>query len=118
MILILDDEPWFLEGYVIAFRLECIEARIVEDEAAFFRALEKDPVNAAIIDIMLSSGESSGLCVLAKLRQSNRDLPVVLLTNKQDIDPVSEDNKTKVLYKRDADPIRLIEDLRAMGVTK
>jgi DNA-binding response OmpR family regulator len=118
MILVLDDEPWFLQGYLVALQFEGFTAKIVEEEKAFFEALETDSrVTAAVIDVMLSSGESSGLQVLSLLRGMNKELPVIMLTNRQDMgQELSPDGRTAMLFKRDADPIVLVEKLKDMGV--
>jgi two-component system OmpR family response regulator len=56
MIIILDDEPYFVESFSDTLKLEGYEVEIATNEEEFFYKLEKYHPDAVVIDIMLQSG--------------------------------------------------------------
>ena len=117
MILWLDDEPQYIQGYAETLEYEGLETLVVGDVEAFFSVLSDGPtVEAVVVDVMLQEGYDAGVSVLDRLRVDNPDLPVVLLTNRADMRHEPTDGITRFLVKRDVTPIDLYDVLQSMGV--
>ncbi len=89
-ILILDQPAGELSGLAQAFIEECGDDGRVEIEPSLARALEliesDDPPDLVVIDYHLGDGARDGLAILAQLRAADRDLPVVMVAEKGDVE--------------------------------
>lgn len=81
-ILVVDDEPAIVK--VICDRLagEGFELRTAADGKAALAAVKQDPPHLLILDLMLP--DIDGFEVLRQLRNSGHDLPVIILTARDD----------------------------------
>lgn len=79
-ILVADDHADVREMMRISLVLEGYDVITVRDGAEALRILEVEPVDAAVLDVMMPGLD--GLSVLARLRteQATSDLPVVVVT--------------------------------------
>lgn len=114
MIMILDDEPWFIEAYSTALEFSGFSVTVSRTEEEFFAALaECGNPEAVIIDVMLPGNWEAGLGTAHRLRQLQPNVPIVFLTNRDDIQSLAwEDAMTSALCKRDVGPVDLAAVLK------
>ncbi len=97
MILFIDDEPPEVEGYTRELTRRNHELQLVEDADAALSAIERDRerIDLVILDIMMKYGkaftreatgvgELTGVLLYERIRHTEPDLPVIILTNKTD----------------------------------
>jgi DNA-binding NtrC family response regulator len=77
-ILIVDDEPPIRELLTSYFKKHGYEVTAAADAKEAFRAIEEKKVEAVILDVLL--GDSDGLEVLADIKKSRPELPVIMIT--------------------------------------
>lgn len=120
MIIILDDQPYFIEAYTDAMELEGFKVLLTQRVDDFFSAIETTPPEAVIIDIMLPSSEvdagyNAGVEVYLRFRRSFPDVPAILLTNRDDLNADTViDKRSCILCKRDITPVALIKIINSM----
>lgn len=82
-ILIIDDEPDFLE--VTAFRLESSGYRVAKalnyEEA--FASIEKERPDLVLLDLMMPGKDGYEVCNELKTREDTAGIPIILFTAKQ-----------------------------------
>ncbi len=77
-VLLVDDESGILEALKILFRGEGFDVRVADTGREAMTALEKDRPDLVVTDIRMPG--ASGLEVLARARQVDPELPVILMT--------------------------------------
>jgi len=109
-LLLIDDDPSLLEVLTLAFEDAGHAVQTAPDGAAGLRALDAGGVELVISDVNMPLVDGFALC--RKLRQSGRDVPLILLTSRDsDIDEalgldvgaddyVSKPFSTRVLLSR------------------
>jgi len=86
-ILVVEDEESLAVGLEYALAREGFEVVVARDGAAAMEALKREALDLVLLDVMLP--RKSGFEVLTSLRRAGRELPVILLTAKnQEIDKV------------------------------
>ncbi len=86
-ILVVEDEEAMAVGLEYALAREGYAVTLVRDGATALERLRRDSFELVLLDVMLP--RKSGFDVLGELRHSGRDVPVILLTAKnQEIDKV------------------------------
>ena len=81
-VLVVEDEPRIASFLAKALRLDGYDVVVAEDgEVGLFLALS-EPFDAVVLDLTLPG--RSGLSVLQELQQARADLPVVMLTGRDD----------------------------------
>ena len=84
-ILVVEDEEAMVAGLQYALEREGYEVAVARDGAAALELLRKSAPDLVLLDVMLP--RRSGFDVLAQLRRDGREVPVILLTAKnQEID--------------------------------
>jgi len=81
-ILIVDDEPAIVQVMADRLQREGFAIRTAGDGETALRALDQDPPDLLILDLMLP--DIDGFQVLRRLRQNGHDLPVIVLTARDD----------------------------------
>ncbi|MBI3314851.1 MAG: response regulator [Candidatus Omnitrophica bacterium] len=77
-ILVVDDEPNFLELIKIRLEANGYEVVLARDGREALERLEGDPVDAVLLDIMMP--KMHGIDVLENIRKKNKTLPVFMIT--------------------------------------
>ena len=77
-VLVVDDEPDFLEMMQLRLELQGYEVLTAEDGRQALERVKKDKPDIVLLDIMMPV--MNGLEVLKKIRSINRKLPVYILT--------------------------------------
>lgn len=80
-ILIIEDDIFLVKAYQIKFQKEGIEVKVAFDGQEAMAFLEKEPVDAVLLDLMLPG--ISGFTVLEAIRKNEKwkNVPVVILSN-------------------------------------
>ena len=82
LVIIVEDDPAIAEGLALKLRLQGHRAETVGDaETALKRIVEANPV-LVLLDITLPA--ENGLWVLARLREQDNHVPVIVLSARQD----------------------------------
>lgn len=77
-ILVVDDDPELQDLVGFALRREGYEVIQADDAFAGLKALEQQPIDLALLDVMMP--KMDGLTMLAQLREHNAELPVIMMT--------------------------------------
>jgi len=77
-VLVVDDEPDFLQMIRVRLESEHYEVVTAAGGREAFELMKKFPPDAVLLDIMMP--DMDGLEVLRKIRRSHKDLPVFMLT--------------------------------------
>lgn len=86
-ILVVDDDPDILNIVKTACEQECFNVRTANSARNMWEALENDPPDLIVLDIMLP--DASGLDVIKKLKRKYEEIPVIFLTaRKSDLDMI------------------------------
>ena len=86
--LLVEDDADSREALARALRREGIECVEAADVATARSAFAVTPIDVAILDLRLGDDDDGGLTVLAALRASGSQVPVVLITAFADVDRV------------------------------
>jgi DNA-binding response OmpR family regulator len=81
-ILVVDDEPNIREVVELYLRREGFEVEVTPDGAAALAAIEREIPDLIVLDLMLPAVD--GLRITRILRQSDYDVPIIMLTAKGD----------------------------------
>jgi len=111
MILVLDDEPHYIQAYIDTLRDAGFKVVVVTTVAAFMRTLSPE-TTAVIIDVMLEAGIDAGLAAFRSMRQVSPFLPAIILTNRTDLHLTETDRRSHLVSKRDILPSELLTLLR------
>lgn len=128
MILFIDDEPHYIRPYIQAFELKGFDVKVVNnvDEAwEIIESSQKD-ILAIIIDIMMPPGKlfdlestkqglRTGEAFIAKLKDLDEGMPVVVLTNaeKSELRHIYHQN-CLIFLKKETNPWGLVEKVSDM----
>ena len=80
MIYLVEDDNSIRELVLYTLNSSGLEAEGFDRPSAFWQAMERQTPDLVILDIMLP--EEDGLAILKRLRETERDLPVMMLTAK------------------------------------
>ena len=81
-ILLIDDDPDLLEGYMILLESKGYEVISAEDSAKGWKIFQQAKPDAAIIDLIMEEHDSGFvLCHKIKTDDHGKDIPVFLLTS-------------------------------------
>jgi DNA-binding NtrC family response regulator len=83
-ILILDDDPGTLASLSRAFALEGYTALTASSAVRALERLQEEPVDAVLSDVVMP--EMDGLEFLARLRERNGDVPVILMSGQATVE--------------------------------
>jgi two-component system, NtrC family, nitrogen regulation response regulator NtrX len=83
-ILVLDDDPGTLASLARAFALEGYETLTVSSAALALKTLEQEPVDAVLSDVVMP--DMDGVTFLARLRETQAELPVILMSGHATLD--------------------------------
>ncbi len=83
-LLVVDDEPSIRDLLAASLRYAGYEVATAEDGASALAAAEKDRPDLVVLDVMLP--DMDGFDVTRKLRERGREVPVLFLTARDDID--------------------------------
>jgi DNA-binding NtrC family response regulator len=83
-ILILDDDPGTLASLSRAFALEGYTALTASSAVRALERLQEEPVDAVLSDVVMP--EMDGLEFLARLRERNADVPVILMSGQATVE--------------------------------
>jgi DNA-binding NtrC family response regulator len=83
-ILILDDDPGTLASLSRAFALEGYTALTASSATRALERLQEEPVDAVLSDVVMP--EMDGLEFLARLRERNGDVPVILMSGQATVE--------------------------------
>jgi CheY-like chemotaxis protein len=118
MILILDDEPWFILSYVETLELEGYSVKVVTNPEEFLALLQENGnIEGVIVDVMFPKDKDLGLNIAEKIRIRKADIPIIILSNRADLSGTGVDKFTKVICKRDTTPLELISVLKEFNLT-
>ncbi len=89
-ILIVEDDPTLMRSLRDVFSMEGFDLLTAGDGEAAFESIVRNSPDLVLLDIILP--KMDGMTLLKKLRADARfaQLPVIMLTNKDDIDTVGE----------------------------
>ena len=89
-ILIVEDDPTLMRSLRDVFSMEGFDLLTAGDGEAAFESIVQNSPDLVLLDIILP--KMDGMTLLKKLRADARfaQLPVIMLTNKDDIDTVGE----------------------------
>ena len=82
-ILIIDDEPHLPHQFARYLRKHGYEVTAVADGEAGLQVLQKESIDLVLLDLRLP--KMSGLEVLERIRETEQELPVVMLTAYGDV---------------------------------
>jgi two-component system, cell cycle response regulator len=85
-ILVVDDDPNTLEILRRWLNREGYEALTAEDGPACLKALEGDPVDVIVLDVMMPGMDGLEVCERLRASEAWRQIPVILLTAKDDME--------------------------------
>ncbi len=114
-ILIIDDEIHVAAMLAAAVIQQGHEVAVANDGEEGLALLSQDPPDAVFLDVML--GELSGIEVLRRVRRTDRNLPIVLITGHAGPDQLAEARRlgvTDILKK----PFLLNQRSEALEVLK
>jgi two-component system OmpR family response regulator len=83
-LLVVDDEPSIRDLLAASLRYAGYSVATAEDGAGALAAAEKDTPDLVVLDVMLP--DMDGFDVTRKLRERGRDVPVLFLTARDDLD--------------------------------
>ena len=89
-VLIVEDDPTLMRSLYDVFSLEDLVIQTAEDGESAYAHIEKDIPDLVLLDIILP--KMDGITLLKKLRADARfkALPVIMLTNKDDMETIGE----------------------------
>ena len=126
MILIVDDEPWYLFAIKDILSLEGFDVYTATTVSECLEMLTKpDDIEILILDVVMPPGSlnlndtqrgfKTGLVLLNKIREISPKLPVVLFSISMDLNSDwSKDSNTIVVSKADTSPSELVSIIRRL----
>jgi CheY-like chemotaxis protein len=123
MILFIDDERRRMKSYVEALELYNYPVIFEPDvaEAIVFFENNDEYIKLVILDVMMPTsdifddrcaedGLRTGICFHDKIRQYDRNIPVIIFTNfrKDELSSIVEHHNTCILYKNEILPFDLV----------
>ncbi len=125
MILFVDDERRRMRSYVEAIELSHYQVKFESDVDDALNFFEKncDQLKLLILDVMMPTGNSfddeqtndglrTGICFYQKVRQLNRNIPVIIFTNFRNNELTNiESEKTLVFHKDGVLPFELASNV-------
>lgn len=133
MILIVDDEPVRMEVYVEELELSNYQVELADniDDALEYFEKRQEEITLLILDIMMPSGKLSkekgigrglrtGIIFYKKIREDNKSLPIIILSNLSKIDDqeieqeIQNNPKIKFFHKIEILPYQLLEEVKEM----
>ncbi|MDJ0657921.1 MAG: response regulator [Crocosphaera sp.] len=133
MILIVDDEPRRMEVYIEELKLSNYQVELAEDinEALDYFDKRQGEIELLILDIMMRSGKLSGehgingglrtgIIFYKKIRDNNKSLPIIILSNFDKIDDqeveqeIQNNPQKKFFQKINILPYELVDEVKEM----
>lgn len=121
MILFIDDELKYISDYLAALRDGEYEVAHVSstDKAWTIFNESREYLDLVIMDVMMppgdllsqdqtNGGHSSGVVLYRMLRAAMPNLPILLLTNRSEIGPLTADDLLQVAKKYETEPSELV----------
>lgn len=82
-ILVVDDEPEFLDMIKMRLEASSYSAVIVSDPKEVFRTAEKETPDVILLDIAMSGMDGYQVCERLKEGKETKSIPIILLTGKE-----------------------------------
>ena len=111
MILILDDEPHYIQAYIDIIEDAGLVLEVVTTPTDFFQSLSF-ATKVVIIDVMLPEGINAGLATFRAMHRNFPYSPAIFLTNRVDFDLGWLDDRTLAVSKRDILPQELLDMIK------
>ena len=107
-VLLVDDEPWFIEALVASLEAAGLECVACTDMSSALRELEKGGISAVVTDIMMPPGadyprvdsSETGFYFVREIRERFLRMPIVCLSVIGDQKCINELKRQGVVYLR------------------
>lgn len=113
-VLIIDDDPFILDMYVLKFKAEGFDVQTAQDGKTGLKKIKEQQPNVLLLDVVMPSMD--GFAILQELKKKRPDgMKIILLTNlgqKEDIDRGMQLGADDYVIKAHFTPSEVVERVR------
>ena len=116
-ILIIEDDPFLSEIYVIKFEEAGFEVSLAEDGSIGLQKAKDEQPDVLILDIVMPNLDGLGVLKLMKAEQETKDIPIIILSNlgeKEDVEKGLELGASAYIIKAHYTPAEVVAKVKSI----